>query len=134
MLHLLSFSLWWVVLGGLLIEALVHKLIIRQPLGRTAWYTIGTNVISALGGTLVMLPFLVDSPLVESIPEGALWPSVIVIVLAIPAVNIAVEYIAGTRLWGLPRTRGTVVSFILGNLSSFGLVVYGSLVHIKIWR
>lgn len=131
-LYLLSFSLWWVVVGGLIIEAIVHKFVIRQALGRTVWFTIGTNVLSALVGTVVMLPFLIANPLLESIPGFALWPAVIVILVAIPAVNITIEYIAGTRLWGLPRTHGTLLSFVLANLFSFGLVVYGSLFHIDV--
>jgi len=131
MLYLLSFSLWWVVAGGLLIEGLVHGIVLRQAPGRTIWLTIGTNLASAILGTVVMLPFLVETPLIDWVTESTMLPVVIVIVLFIPVINIAIEYWTGTRLWLLLRTRRTVASFVSGNILSFGLVLYGSLYHLK---
>lgn len=127
MLYLLSFSLWWVVVGGLLIEGLVHGIILRQPPGKTIWLTIGTNLASSIIGTIVMLPFLVETPLIDWVTEPTMLPVVILIVLFIPVVNIAIEYWTGTRLWSLSRTRRTVASFLAANILSFGLVLYGSL-------
>jgi hypothetical protein len=125
MLYLLSFTLWWVVVGGLVIEALVHKFLLSVPALRAIWISIGTNLVSALLGTLVLLPVLAYTPLIEAIPEVALLPAIILTVLAIPSVNIALEYLAATRLWGLARSRRTVTAFVIANILSFGLVLYG---------
>lgn len=131
MLYLLSFSLWWVVIGGLVTEGLVHGFVLRQLPVKTIWLTIGTNLISAIVGTLVMLPFLVETPLIDWVTESTMLPVVIVIVLFIPVVNISIEYWVGTRIGSLQRTRRTLASFVAGNSLSFGLVLYGSLFHLK---
>lgn len=125
MLYLLSFTLWWVVVGGLIIEAVAHKLLLRAPTGRAIGIAVGTNLISALLGTILLLPILVGTPLIDVIPEKMFLPAIVVAVMAIPVVNIAVEYFAGTRLWTLAKTRRTVAAFVVANFLSFGLVLYG---------
>jgi hypothetical protein len=131
-LYLLSFSIWWVVVGGLMIEGLTHKFILRQSTGKTIWLAIGTNVISAIAGTIVMLPLLLDTPLINWASGPALIVVLAFVVLVIPMVNFAIEFWAGTRMWSLPRTRRTVASFLVANLLSFGLVVYAILFHVKV--
>jgi hypothetical protein len=132
MLYLLSFSIWWVVVGGLTIEGLTHRFILRQPAGRTIWLAIGTNAVSAIAGTIVLLPVLVDTSLIDWASGFALNIVLIVVVLAIPLVNFAIEFWAGTRIWSLPRTRRTFASFLAANLLSFGLVAYAILFHVKV--
>jgi len=132
MLYLLSFSIWWVVVGGLVIEGLAHKFILQQPIRKSIWVTIGTNAISAIAGTIILLPLLLDTPLINWASGLALNVVLVVVVLAIPLVNFAIEFWAGTRIWLLPRARRTVASFLVANLLSFGLVVYAILFHVKV--
>lgn len=125
MLYLFSFTLWWVVVGGLVVEALIHRFLLPASTGRAVAIAVSTNLVSALLGTLLLLPVLMYTPLTEALPERMLLPAIIVAVVAIPVVNIAIEYLAGTRLWSLGRTRRTLVTFVAANLLSFGLVLYG---------
>ena len=98
MLYLFSFTLWWVVVGGLIIEAAAHKYLLPAPTSRAIGIAIGTNLVSALLGTLLLLPILIYTPFIDALPEQMLLPAIIVAVIAIPVVNIAIEYLACTRL------------------------------------
>jgi hypothetical protein len=118
--YLRSYSIWWVVLLGLMIEWIVYYLAWRRGSWATTKLTIGVNAVSALGGAIYCYGSLLfaDGPVSLVMIFVAPWP------LLILGITVLLEYWAGVLLFALPRSWRTALVFGGANVLSVGLTVY----------
>ena len=123
LIYAYTYRTWWVVLPGLLIEWLVYFFAWRLSLIRTTMLILAVNAGSATAGlayVLRSLAFLVSE--VEVLMVGFIWASPLLIFAA----TVAAEYVVGTRLFALPRSWKTLAIFVVANVPSVGLALYGT--------
>jgi len=119
MFYVYTYTVWWVVLTGLVVEGVVYFVAWRRSLWSTVSLTVGINIASALGGGLFSLGSLLF-----------LGPPILMIsfIYASPvlvfAITVAAEYVAGTRVFSLPRSWKTASIIALANVPSVGLAIY----------
>jgi hypothetical protein len=118
--YLRSYSIWWVVLSGLVIEWIVYYLAWRRGLWATTKLTVGVNAVSALGGAIYCYGSLLfaNGPTSLVMIFVAPWP------LLILGITVLLEYWAGVLLFALPKSWRTVWVFVGANVLSVGLTVY----------
>jgi len=124
LIYAYSYTVWWVILPGLLIEGLVYFFAWRRSILGTAVLTVVVNAASAAAGmlyVLVSLGFLASE--VRSLMAGFIWASPLLIFAA----TVTAEYLTGTRLFNLPRSWKTVAIFAAANVPSVGLAIFGTL-------
>jgi hypothetical protein len=116
-----SYSIWWVVVSGLIIEWIVYYLAWRRTLWATTKVTLGVNAVSALGGAI----YSYGSMVFVSPPRLAiafLWSSPMLIL----GVTVLLEYWAGVLLFALPRTWRTIWVFVGANVPSVAIAIFGT--------
>jgi hypothetical protein len=122
-LYYYSFTRWWVVVGGLALEALVYAIWLRPSFRKAVTTSLAANAASAAIGFVALWPLLFYEPgisLALRLP-GAV--AVIAIAILIIIVNVAVEYWVATRWCTLPRTRAALGNVAVANVLSFLLVL-----------
>jgi hypothetical protein len=85
--------------------------------------TLAVNAGSAAAGlayVLVSLAFLRSEVVVLMV--GFIWASPLLIFAA----TVAAEYLVATRLFALPRSWKTLAIFVMANVPSVGLALYGT--------
>jgi hypothetical protein len=123
LIYAYTYKTWWVVLPGLLIEWVVYFVAWRFSLIRTTMLTLAVNAGSAAAGlayVLVSLAFLRSEVVVLMV--GFIWASPLLIFAA----TVAAEYLVATRLFALPRSWKTLAIFVMANVPSVGLALYGT--------
>jgi len=119
--YIASYSIWWVVLSGLIIEWIVYYLAWRRGLWATTKLTLGVNAVSALGGAL----YSYGSVLFMTPPKLAIafiWSSPLLIL----GITVLLEYWAGVLLFALPRTWRTLWVFVAANVPSVAIAIFGT--------
>jgi hypothetical protein len=113
MVYLYSYTLWWVVLPGLIIEALVYSVAFRKSWRMTAGFTIVVNAASAACGSLLVIfsMVFVVSPVAMI---GFIWASPLLIF----GVTVVAEYAAGVHFFDLPRSRRNATAIAIANAPS----------------
>jgi hypothetical protein len=117
-----SYSIWWVVASGLLIEWIVYYFAWRRALWATTKLTLGVNAVSALGGAI----YSYGSVMFATSPKLAMafiWSSPLLIL----GITVLLEYWAGVLLFALPRTWRTVLVFVVANVLSVAIAIYGTM-------
>ena len=123
LIYAYTYRVWWVILPGLLIEGLIYAVAWRRGIRSTAVLTIVVNAASAVAGMLYValsLAFLASG--VGSVMMGFIWASPVLIFGA----TVTAEYLAGTRLFKLPRSWTTLAIFAAANIPSVALAIYGT--------
>ena len=121
-LYVYSYAVWWVVVTGLLIEGAIYYAAWRRDWLSTAKLTLGVNLASALGGALWSYA---SYAFLRGTPETALafvWSFPLLVYLT----TVALEYLTGTRMFSLPRSRRTAVVVALANVPSVGVAMYAT--------
>ena len=119
--YLASYSIWWVVLSGLVIEWVVYEVAWRRGMWGTTKLTLGVNAVSALGGAV----YTYGSVAFMAPPRLAIafiWSSPLLIL----AITVLLEYWAAVLLFALPRTWRTAGVFIIANVPSVAIAIYGT--------
>jgi hypothetical protein len=119
--YIASYSIWWVVVSGLLIEGVVYYFAWRRGVWATAKLTVGVNAASALAGVIYSL----GSFLFMAEPKLAIafiWASPLLIL----GLTVLFEYWAGVWLFTLPRTGRTMLVLVAANIPSVGIAIYGT--------
>ena len=120
MLYVYTYTVWWVVVGGLLVECVVYFFAWHRGWWGTLLLTIALNVTSAVAGAIFSigsLLFVVDNP---TVLVSFLYASPVLVF----AMTVAAEYAAGTFLFSLPRSWKTVGVIAAANVPSVGLALY----------
>jgi hypothetical protein len=120
MLYLYSYSVWWVVVAGLLIEGTVYFFSWRRGWWNTLILTLGINIASAVGGAVLSFGSLLflHTPAVVMVNFVRVFPVLVF------AATVGLEYIAGTRVFSLPQSWKTVGVIAAANVPSVGLAIY----------
>jgi hypothetical protein len=119
--YIASYSIWWVVVSGLIIEWIVYYLAWRRALWATTKLTLGVNAVSALGGAIYSYGSMVFmTP--PTLAIAFIWSSPLLIL----GVTVLLEYWAGVWLFALPRNWRTVWVFVAANVPSVGIALYGT--------
>jgi hypothetical protein len=120
--YIISYSIWWVVLSGLIIEGIFYYLAWRRGVWGTTKLTLGVNAVSALGGAGYSYGSLLfmTSPRVMM---AFIWSSPLLIL----GITVLMEYWAGVLLFALPRTWRTLGVFVAANIPSVAIAIYGTM-------
>src|SRR5947207_15072065 len=116
LLYAYSYTVWWSVLGGLLIEGIDYFFAWHRDFCRTAGLTLGVNLASALAG----VAFSLSTQVFLDMPPKVLIAIVCSFVPLVFALTVAIEYYTGVFLFSLPRARRTLGIFIAANVPSVG--------------
>jgi hypothetical protein len=120
MLYAYTYTVWWVVLAGLVIEGIIYFIAWRRGLWRTVVLTLGVNVASAIVGVVVSFGSLVFLYAPPSVMIGFVWSFAPLIFV----VTVLIEYFVGVFVFALPRSWRTLGVFAAANVLSVGLAVY----------
>jgi hypothetical protein len=123
LLYAYSYTVWWAILGGLLIEGIVYFFAWHRGFWRTVALTLGVNLASALAGVAFSLSTQVFLDMAPKVLIAVVWSFVPLVF----ALTVAIEYYAGVFLFRLPRTRRTLGFFIAANVPSVGLALFAGL-------
>ena len=129
-LYFISFSLWWVVPIGLLMEFAVIQLFLRLRISKTVQIVLITNAVSAITGFIVTYPVTFYGRGIDYLTRTKfiIGPLAFLILfsLFILALNITVELLAATKLLRVEFNRKTVTAFTVANILSFAVIVFGA--------
>lgn len=136
-LYFSSFSLWWVVPVGLLIEYAVLQLFLRFPVKKTARIVLITNAVSALMGFVLTYPITFYGQGIDCIAKNNFFigPTAFIISfsLFILVLNITIELVTAIKLFHVEFTRKAVSAFAVANILSFAVIVLGALKLLSNW-
>lgn len=114
-----TYGIWWVVLSGLLIEGLVYLKFFNLAPKRVVQITLVMNIGSAIGGAafsygslaVVYMEFLVLPFLYISAP-------------LIFAMTVAIEYLVAIKIFGISKTKRTLLIIGLANVPSVSIAIW----------
>jgi hypothetical protein len=121
-LYYYSFTRWWVVVGGLALEALVYAIWLRPSFRKAVTTSLAANASAAIG-FLALWPILFYEPgiaLALRLPGAVPIVGIAVLIIVL---NVAVEYWVATRWCNVPRTRAALGNVVIANVLSFVLVL-----------
>ncbi|OGL17902.1 MAG: hypothetical protein A3F92_05315 [Candidatus Rokubacteria bacterium RIFCSPLOWO2_12_FULL_71_22] len=122
-LYYYSFTRWWVVVGGLAIEAAVFAIGLRLAIRRAVGVSLAANVVSAGVGFLALWPVVFYERGIDLAMRALGSMSILVIAALLITLNISLEYWVAVRWCSLPRTRKVLGNVVVANLLSFLLTV-----------
>src|SRR5437660_1432961 len=114
LLYAFSYTVWWVVLVGLIVEGVIYFIAWRRGFWRTVALTLGVNFASAVCGVAVSFGSQVFMYAPTSVMIGFVWSYAPLIFV----VTVIIEYLTGVFVFSLPRSWRTVWIFIAANVPS----------------
>ena len=118
-----SYTVWWVVVGGLATEGVVYFFAWRRGFWRTVALTLAVNLASAVGG----VAFSFGSQVFIDMPSAVMVTVVRSFLPLVFVLTVIIEYFTGVLLFSLPRSWRTLGVFTVANVPSVGLAVYAAI-------
>ena len=122
-LYYYSFTRWWVVVGGLAVEAAVYAISLRLSLRKAMGLSLLANAVSAGVGVVALWPVVFYEHGIDLAIRALGTVSILAIAVLVIALNIGVEYWVAVGWFSLPRSRRVLGNVVLANLLSFVLVI-----------
>lgn len=120
LLYAYTYKVWWVVVVGLVVEAIVYFFAWRRGVWRTVALTLGVNFVSAMAGVVVSFGSMIFLYTPQPVMIAFVWSYAPLVF----AVTVVLEYLTGVSFFSLPRSRRTIWIFVAANVPSVGLAIY----------